>query len=186
MKRLLAFFAIAFLVLFSAYSGQGYVETSIAPFIPFAGFISDNGNEEYLDTTAILSTGISYTIEGYYEIRPWFSIGGAVEFDVNDPVEKIGMLFTNPFYLSLRFSPGNDTVRVPISIFAGGHFQALENVGKFGVTVGISSGIALDISETFTLSSSFRILALLQFGSGERIASQLFLVPASIGFRTYF
>lgn len=109
-----------------------------------------------------------------------------MEFDLNDPHEKIGMLFTNPFYLSLRFSPGNDTVRVPISVFAGGHFQSLEDVGKFGVTVGISSGIAFNVTDSFTLFSSVRMLALLQFGSEGRIASQLFLVPASIGFRTYF
>lgn len=63
MKRLLAFSAIAFIVLFSAYSGRGYVETSISPFVPFAGFISENGKESYLDTNEILSTGISYTIE---------------------------------------------------------------------------------------------------------------------------
>lgn len=186
MKRLLAFFAIAFIVLFSVYSGRGYVETSISPLVPFAGFISEEGKESYLDTNEILSTGMSYTIEGYYEIRPWFALGGVVEFDLNDPYEKIGMLFTNPFYLSLRFSPGNDTVRVPLSILAGGHFQSLDEVGKFGVSVGISAGIAFDVSEKFTLSSSVRMLALLQFGSEGRIASQLFLVPASIGFRTYF
>ncbi len=188
-KKAITLVILLGLIFGGLYASEGKIqlETGIGPVYPLSSAIVDDGSIEDVNLHDYMDGGVAATTGLFYSPARWFSLGILTITDIIK-VEDNGTkyLLSSPFMAALRFSPYSGPVSFPITLLGGGHVQMLGHEFKFGPSVGASLGIVMDVNSHFAVYGSTQIHTLIQFADDGRVAYQTYLIPFSVGMRSYF
>lgn len=170
-----------------ASDGKIQLETGIGPVYPLSSFVVGGGSVEEVPLYEYMDGGVGTVSGFFYSPARWFSIGLVTATDIIK-VENGGTkyLISSPAMAALRFSPYSGPVSFPITLMGGGHMQLLGHDFKGGPAFGASIGIVIDVNSHFAVFGSSMAHTLVQFSSDDRVAYQTYIIPFSVGMRSYF
>ena len=188
-KKAMALVILLCLAFGGLYASEGKIqlETGIGPVYPISSVVTGDGSKEDVNLHDYMDGGVAATSGFFYSPAKWFSIGLVTATDIIK-VENNGTkyLLSTPAMAALRFSPYYGPVSFPITIMGGGHLQMLGHEFKGGPSIGASFGVVMDVNSHFAVYGSTQIHTLMQFADDGRIAYQTYLIPFSVGMRSYF
>lgn len=170
-----------------ASEGKIQLETGIGPVYPLSSVIAGDGSIEDVNLHDYMDGGVATTSGFFYSPARWFSVGLVTVTDIIK-VEEGGTkyLLSSPAMAALRFSPYSGPVSFPITLMGGGHMQMLGHEFKGGPAFGASLGIVMDVNSHFAVYGGTQLHTMIQFTNDDRVSYQTYLIPFSVGMRSYF
>ena len=182
MKRVFLAALIAVLCIVPAFSAGGYFSLGVGPDTGFKAWSILDGDstemEYYQEDTRI---GGDLDVSIGFRACDWFSLGLATGINYSKPVN--GMLDYDiivPFMAEFVFEPTTGSVRFPVKLQAGGHAEFTDDDSEVGAAFGVSAGVAVDVSESFSIGYAVKFNLLMQFDEHDFTRLRLNMVPIAL------
>ena len=180
MKRVFLAALIAVLCIVPAFSAGGYFSLGVGPDTGFKGWnIFEGDSSEYPRAVRI---GGDLDVSIGFRACDWFSLGLATGINYSEPANgmMVDYFIIVPFMAEFVFEPTTGSVRFPVKLQAGGHAEFTDDDSEVGAAFGASAGVAVDVSESFSIGYAVKFNLLMQFDEHDFTRLRLNMVPIAL------
>lgn len=163
-------------------SWGGYISTALGIEIPLAGYEISGDVTRGVSTVDYFDAGGRLDISAGYMFNDWAGLGfgTGLVYSGTDMVAFDDM-FIIPFTADILIDPGTGNISFPLVLSVGGHVQFLDDTFGLGPAFGLSAGIMIRPTESFSIGWNARADLLMQFADDfETTTCQIFLAPLQV------
>ncbi len=180
MKRMMLIAALAAMIAGPVSAAGGYLSVGLGANTGFKAYDVQNNEAMEIPAADLFNIGGDLDLSIGYRAADWFAVGFSTGVTYNHAGYNDMNVFAVPFMAEIIFEPSMGGVRLPVELAAGGHVQFSGDDIDIGPAFGVSAGVAVDVSESFTVGYAVKFSLLMQLPQKDRMTFQIDMVPIAI------